>query len=101
MGYAESQLSSAHTYTMRQLNQQTAEVLREINESGTPAAITRHGRFIALITPLANKDVESAVLDAVVDAAENSSQLRGERTAERLLSTEELAEELGINILDE
>lgn len=56
------QLSEAHVYSMRELNQHTARVLEEINTSGEPAAITKHGRFVALITPLADAQVESIVL---------------------------------------
>lgn len=98
MELTDSKLNSAQTYTMRQLNQDTADVIRKINESGEPAAITRHGRFVALITPLADVEVESVVLAAVIDAAENSPQLRGERTAAGLQTPEELATELGVNL---
>ena len=48
-------------YTMRDLNQQTARIMAEIEKSGRPAFITRHGRFVAIITPLAG-EVESRVL---------------------------------------
>ena len=49
-------------YTMRELNQNTAQVMDEINRSGQPAAITKHGRFVALITPLADAEIETVVL---------------------------------------
>ena len=49
-------------YTMRDLNQQTAHVMAAIEKSGKPAFITRHGRFVAIITPLAPGKVESRVL---------------------------------------
>jgi antitoxin (DNA-binding transcriptional repressor) of toxin-antitoxin stability system len=52
----------ALVYTMRDLNQQTARVMAEIEKSGKPAFITRHGRFVAFITPLAPGKVESRVL---------------------------------------
>jgi antitoxin (DNA-binding transcriptional repressor) of toxin-antitoxin stability system len=47
-------------YSMRQLNQQTAFVMDQIEKNG-PALITRLGRFVAMITPLRG-DVESRVL---------------------------------------
>ena len=47
-------------YTMRQLNQETATVIKEIGKNG-PALITRLGRFVAKITPL-GEEVESRVL---------------------------------------
>jgi antitoxin (DNA-binding transcriptional repressor) of toxin-antitoxin stability system len=64
----------SHMYTMRELNQHTADVIKDINESGEPAFITRHGRFVALITPLANVPVESALLSAVLDQISRTPQ---------------------------
>ena len=49
-------------YTMRELGQQAARIMAEIGESGKPAFITRHGRFVAIITPLAPGQVESRVM---------------------------------------
>lgn len=56
------ELGQAKIYTMRELNQNTAQVIDEVNRSGQPAAVTKHGRFIALITPLAGAQIESMVL---------------------------------------
>ena len=53
---------AALVYTMRDLNQQTARVMSEIEETGKPAFITRHGRFVAIIKPLPPGQVESRVL---------------------------------------
>ena len=52
----------ALVYTMRDLNQQTARIMGEIEKTGRPAFITRHGRFVAIITPVAPGQVESRVL---------------------------------------
>ena len=52
----------ALVYTLRDLNQQTDRIMEEIEKAGKPAIITRHGRFIAVITPLAPGQVESRVL---------------------------------------
>ena len=49
-------------YTVRDLNQRTASIISEIEMAGKPAFITRHGRFVAMITPLAPGQVESHVL---------------------------------------
>ena len=53
--------AQARIYTMRDLNQRTAEVMRDIEEHGRPAFITKHGRFVAVIRPLGG-EVESRVL---------------------------------------
>jgi antitoxin (DNA-binding transcriptional repressor) of toxin-antitoxin stability system len=50
-------------YTVRQLGQQTAFVIDQIEKNG-PALITRHGHFVATISPLRG-DVESRVLSEV------------------------------------
>ena len=63
-------------YTMRDLNQEPARIISEIETAGKPAFITRHGRFVAMITPLALGQVESQVL------AEMAREI-GERTAGR------------------
>jgi prevent-host-death family protein len=52
----------ALVYTMRDLNQHTASVMREIEKTGKPAFITKHGRFVAIISPLESGQVESRVL---------------------------------------
>jgi antitoxin (DNA-binding transcriptional repressor) of toxin-antitoxin stability system len=63
-------------YTMRDLNQEPARIISEIETAGKPGFITRHGRFVAMITPLAAGQVESRVL------AEMAREI-GERTAGR------------------
>jgi antitoxin (DNA-binding transcriptional repressor) of toxin-antitoxin stability system len=55
----------ALVFTMRELNQQTALILKEIEQAGKPAIITRHGRFIATVTPLAPAQVESRVMPEI------------------------------------
>lgn len=94
--YVREQLASAQLVTMRELNQHTADVIREINEKGTPALITRHGRFVAMLTPLAGTAVESAALSAVIEAAENKRQLTGEHTLSQVRDPGQVADELGL-----
>ena len=65
----------ALVYTMRDLNQQTARIMNEIEKTGQPAFITKHGRFVAIITPLAPGQVESRVLAGM--AREIASRSRG------------------------
>jgi antitoxin (DNA-binding transcriptional repressor) of toxin-antitoxin stability system len=65
----------ALVFTMRDLNQQTARTMNEIEKTGQPAFITKHGRFVAIITPLAPGQVESRVLAEM--AREIASRGRG------------------------
>ena len=52
-------------YTIHDLNQRPGQVMDEIRKCQRPAYITRHGRFLATVTPLAPGQVESAVLAAM------------------------------------
>ena len=88
----QAQVASSHTYSMRELNQNTAHVIREINESGEPALITRQGRPVALITPLANVRVEAAVLTA---ARESVSVLNTAESVGKIHTSEEVGRDLG------
>jgi antitoxin (DNA-binding transcriptional repressor) of toxin-antitoxin stability system len=56
------ELETAPVVSMRELNQRTSAVMDEINERGCPTLVTKHGHFIALITPLAGHSIESLVL---------------------------------------
>jgi prevent-host-death family protein len=94
----EPVVSSDRVYTMRELNQRTAEVLREINDDGRPALITRHGRFVAMITPLANRNIEAALLDQVLERAGNRDQLIGQLSLDSVKTTREVADELGATL---
>lgn len=86
-------VEAAQVYTMSELNQHTAQVLDEINQSKRPAVVTRHGRFVAMITPLAGVEVESVVLSQGPLADELHARLRdGEST--RSLSAAEVEAEI-------
>ncbi len=52
-------------YSVRELGRQAARVIGEIENSGKPAFITRYGRFIATVTPLAPGQVESQILPEI------------------------------------
>jgi antitoxin (DNA-binding transcriptional repressor) of toxin-antitoxin stability system len=64
----------ALVYTMRELNQQTARIMSEIESTGRTAFITRHGRFVATIVPLAPGQVESRVLAEMAREIGNRDQ---------------------------
>jgi len=49
-------------YTLRDLNQQTARIMAEIEKSGMPTFITSNGRFVAIIMSLASGQVEARTL---------------------------------------
>ena len=56
--------AEARVVSMRELTQHTAQVVERIRESGQPTILTKHGRFLAIITPVD----DSAVIDAVLNA---------------------------------
>lgn len=92
-------------YTMRDLNQDTAGTIRNINESGIPGVITRHNRFLAIIFPLAQPGqasapagVDSRLIAAVINNMDpdEAAQIRGEKDVDAVLSSAELADQLGV-----
>ena len=89
------QLSQAQvkSYTIAELNQQTSRVLDEINASGEPALITKHGRMVALIRPLVGMSIESIVLSR---DTEFTRSLAADDAGEVGTQAEELAERLGV-----
>jgi len=55
-------LGHARVVSMRELNQLTSAVIDELNRDGKQAVVTKHGLFVALLTPLAGHHIESVVL---------------------------------------
>jgi antitoxin (DNA-binding transcriptional repressor) of toxin-antitoxin stability system len=88
-------LGEARLVTMRELSQHTAQVIAEINDRDEPALVTRHGRFQAIIWPLANKKVESLVLAHLGDLVSGLADFDQESEAS-VYSTKEAAHELGL-----
>jgi antitoxin (DNA-binding transcriptional repressor) of toxin-antitoxin stability system len=88
-------VEAARVYSVSQLNQHTAQVLEEINQSKRPAVVTRHGRFVALITPLAGVGVESVVLSRGPLADELYSRVGG-GSPSRNLSADEVEAEIDL-----
>jgi prevent-host-death family protein len=85
------------TFTVSELNQHTADVLREINESRRPALVTRHGRFVAMITPLEGVPVESILLSLAGATRRASGRRTGSEMAE-VMTSEEMAERYGFEL---
>ncbi len=95
-GLRRYKLAEAQAYTMRQLNQDTAGVIAEINASGKPAVITKHGRLVAMITPLEGVKVESMVLSQDSELVHSLTDNPDEEV--RVTSTEHAAADLGIEL---
>ena len=87
-------LAEAQAYTMRQLNQNTAGVIDEINASGRAAVVTKHGRLVAMITPLEGVKIESMVLSREGDLVDSMAARPGEE--EPVQDTQQAAEDLGV-----
>jgi antitoxin (DNA-binding transcriptional repressor) of toxin-antitoxin stability system len=83
---------------MRELSLHTAQVMKKLSDSGKPALITLRGRFVAVITPLAPGDMESKLISAAL--AESAAATHDLLEPVGARSTEEVAEELGVNVPD-
>ncbi|SPM40547.1 hypothetical protein AU192_16405 [Mycobacterium numidiamassiliense] len=91
-------IAQVHLYTMRELNQDTAGTIQRINETNTPGIITRHGRFVAVIHPLANTPIESVAIANALKDIETRNQLVGDSTVGKIYSAEEAANELNLTV---
>lgn len=90
--------AEARVYSMRELNQSTSEVIREIVEDNEPGLITRRGRIIAVIIPLAADQVESAAIGAALGEGKRRAEALGHTNPSRVRSTEDAARDLGVNL---
>ncbi|MGK5630642.1 type II toxin-antitoxin system Phd/YefM family antitoxin [Streptomyces sp. URMC 123] len=61
-------LSDARIVTMRELSQRTSQVIQDVCQSGQPALITRHGKFLAAIAPVGDITVDAAIQSLVGSA---------------------------------
>jgi antitoxin (DNA-binding transcriptional repressor) of toxin-antitoxin stability system len=93
-----SPVDQVHLFTMRELNQDTAGTIKLINETGKPGVITRHGRFVAVIYPLANKPIEARAVARALEEVEVHNQLLGESTVSGVYGAQEFADELGVSV---
>ena len=88
-------LGEARIVTMRELSQDTARVMAKINEEGRPALVTRHGRFQAVIWPVASRQVESLLLSHINQLIFGTAEFDSSRSeAEDVVSTDEARREL-------
>lgn len=86
-------VEAPRVYTITELNQQTARVLEEVNRTGQAAVITRHGRFVAMLTPLEAGEVESTALSRG-PLADDVRAARHAAAAEPTMSADEVASEI-------
>ncbi|SKO14294.1 hypothetical protein [Mycobacteroides abscessus] len=93
-----SGIGQVHLYTMRELNQDTAGTIAQINQSGIPGVITRHGRFVAVIYPLADTPIESYAVARALEDVETRNQLIGEATVTSISTAQAAADELDVNV---
>ncbi|SCX15288.1 hypothetical protein [Mycolicibacterium fluoranthenivorans] len=92
-----NEVDQVRLYTMRELNQDTSGTIEKINNSGKPGVITRHGRFVAVIYPLANASLESRVIARALEDVEIQNQITGASTVGGIRMAEEAAADLGVN----
>jgi antitoxin (DNA-binding transcriptional repressor) of toxin-antitoxin stability system len=95
-------LSNAKTFTVRDLNQRTAWVLEEINKHQQPGLITRYGRIVAALVPVAHQEIAEIVLGPATDVGrELETQARAvDEGVMPTRSAEDIAAEFGIRLAD-
>ncbi|MEV7252596.1 hypothetical protein [Streptomyces cyaneofuscatus] len=84
-------LGNARVVTMRELANRPSQIMRELNESNQPAVVTKHGKFVALIQPLAGARVEAISLtNLAVSIADDA--------AEDAVDSTEVRRRFGLNV---
>lgn len=63
-------LDNVRVVTMRQLSNCASDIVRQVNETNRPAVVTKHGRYVAVIQPLSNAEVESIALKSLAAEAD-------------------------------
>ncbi|MFF3208428.1 type II toxin-antitoxin system Phd/YefM family antitoxin [Streptomyces sp. NPDC002962] len=63
-------LDNVRVVTMRELSNNASQIVREVNEQDRPAVVTKHGRYVAVIQPLTNAQVESVALRSLAREAD-------------------------------
>jgi antitoxin (DNA-binding transcriptional repressor) of toxin-antitoxin stability system len=58
-------MSEPVIYTVSQLGAPARDIISQIRERGELALITDHGRFVAVITPLRDGEIEAQVLPEI------------------------------------
>lgn len=67
----------------------TTEIIREMNEKNHQVLVTRHGRFLAIMQPLANiENLEGKILSEAIEKGHLviSDDITNARTADELLA---------------
>jgi hypothetical protein len=88
----ESHGESPLHYTLHDLHNDTAAIMEAVNTQNRPAVITRMGRFITLIQPLANiENLEGKLIGAAIKAGDINLELE---PGDRVYTTEEMFDAL-------
>lgn len=84
-----SQSEGPLMYTLRELRDNTAGVMKAINSQNRPAFITHHGRPINVIQPLANiENLEGTLIEKAIEAGMIDLDTPGDR----VYSSQEMAD---------
>ena len=80
------------TVGIRELKQQTSELVRQVRESGSPIQITYHGKVVALLVPAAQEANPEAEAQAWVELDQLAAQI-GQRWPQNVSAQQAIAEE--------
>ncbi len=88
------------TVSIRELQRNVSKVVDEVATTGRPALVTRHGRLMAALVPVAERDLEDFILanapDFVGAAREADDDLRAGRARPADAILAELDEESAV-----
>ena len=90
----KSRDGSSFLCTLRELTDNSASIMETINTENIPVIVTRMGRFIAIIWPLANiENLEGKAISAAVEAG----LIDLDSKIDKIYTSDEIREALALN----
>jgi prevent-host-death family protein len=80
--------------TIRELSRNTAGVIDDVQKSGRPALVTRNGKFVAAVVPIAEDELEDWILSNAPEFVESMEEANRDLKEGRAVSLSSLLDEL-------
>lgn len=82
------------TVSIRELQRDVSRVVQEVATTGRPALVTRHGRLMAALVPVAESDLEDFVLANAPELVAATLEAEGDLAGGRARPLDEVLAEL-------
>jgi prevent-host-death family protein len=87
-------VARVESYGIRDLQRRSSQIVREVEKTGRPALITRHGKVAAVLFPLDADEFEDYVLATAPEFVESFEEAERDLREGRTMPAEEFFAEL-------